>query len=89
MNIAPLLLIIIVFGLMWLLVIRPQQQRVRAHAELVAALNVGDEVITTGGIYGTLVGVDKDVVVVDVGNTVKLRVARGAIGAIATELGEQ
>jgi preprotein translocase subunit YajC len=82
MNAAPLILLVVVFGLMWLLVVRPQQNRVRAHDQLVAGLQVGDEVVTTGGILGTLVEVDEEVVVLDVGGSVTLRVARGAIGAV-------
>src|SRR6478752_1033235 len=85
MNAAPLILLVVVFGLMWLLVVRPQQNRVRAHEQLVAQLQVGDEVVTTGGILGTLIEVDEEVVVLDVGGSVTLRVARAAIGAVLDE----
>lgn len=80
MNLAPLLLVIVVFGLMWVLILRPQQQRVRQHQALVAALVVGDEVITTGGIFGTIVELGDDLVVMEVADGVLLRVARPAIG---------
>lgn len=67
---------------MWVLVIRPQQQRVRAHEALIAGLQVGDEVVTTGGILGSLVEVDAEIVLIDVGGGVRLKVARQAIGAL-------
>ncbi len=80
MNLAPLLLVIAVFGLMWVLILRPQQQRVRHHEALIASLAVGDEVITTGGIFGTIVELGDDVVVMEVADGVHLRVARPAVG---------
>ncbi len=82
MQAAPLLLVVVVFGLMWVLVIRPQQQRVRAHAALIAGLKVGDEVVTTGGILGSIVNVDEEIVLIDVGGGVRLKVARQAIGGL-------
>ncbi len=85
MNAAPLLLVVVVFALMWVLVIRPQQRRVRAHDALVAGLRPGDEVVTTGGILGTLTEVDEQTVVLDVGSGVSLRVARQAIGSLVID----
>lgn len=82
MQAAPLLLVVVVFGLMWVLVIRPQQQRVRAHAALIAGLKPGDEVVTTGGILGSIVEVDEEIVMLDVGGGVRLKVARQAIGGL-------
>lgn len=80
MNLAPLLLVIVVFGLMWVLILRPQQQRVRQHQAVVATLAVGDEIITTGGLFGTIAELGHDVVVMEVADGVRLRVARPAVG---------
>lgn len=80
MNLAPLLLMVGIFALMWALVLRPQQQRVRQHRALVESLRPGDEVITTGGLLGTLVEVDAEVVVLEAAEGVRLRVARAAVG---------
>ncbi len=49
-----------IFGIFYLLLIRPQQKEARKHAEMVAALKKGDEVVTTGGIIGTVVHVEDD-----------------------------
>lgn len=63
----------------WLVVILPQQRRVRAHQALVAALHEGDEVMTTSGILGTISSMDDDVVLLEVAPDIELRVVRGAI----------
>ena len=69
----------LMFLLMWLLFIRPQQQRVRRHQELVNALGAGDEVVTAGGIVGTVRAVDDEYLKVEVAQGIELRVLRGAI----------
>ena len=69
-----LLLPLILLGLMWALLVRPQQQRVRRQRELVASLEIGDEVVTAGGVIGQVVGLDDDEVQLEVapGTTVRL-----------------
>ena len=57
MDLTNLLMIVVVMGAFWFLVIRPQQQRQRKHAELVSSLVVGTEIVTIGGIFGTVVDV--------------------------------
>ena len=74
-----LLPLIITFGLMWALLIRPQQRRVRDHQQLVATLSAGDEVITTGGIVGTIVSVVDDIVTLEVAPGMSIRLLRSAV----------
>ena len=74
-----LLPLIAMFGLMWLLLIRPQQRRVRQHQAVVAALQAGDEVITAGGIHGTITDVEDDTVLIEISPDVVVRVLTGAI----------
>lgn len=62
-----------------LLIVRPQRRQMAAHRALVASLQVGDEVVTSGGIYGTILDLDETVVGLEVAPGVVLRVARGAI----------
>ena len=76
---GPLLALLITFGLMWVLLILPQQRRVRAQQAVIASLRVGDEVITAGGVYGTIVSDDDETLAVEVAPGVTLRVLRGAI----------
>ena len=77
---GPLLIAIISLGAMWLLFILPQQRRVRAHEAVVARLQVGDEVMTTAGLYGTIADLDDEVVSLEVAPGTVIRVARGAVG---------
>jgi preprotein translocase subunit YajC len=72
--ILPLLLLI-----MYLLLIRPQQQRVKRQRQLVADLHVGDEVVTAGGIVGTIRVLDDTELRLEAGPGVEVRVLRGAI----------
>jgi preprotein translocase subunit YajC len=72
--ILPLLLLA-----MYFLVIRPQQQRIRAQQALVAALREGDEVVSSAGIYGRITSLTDEIAILEVADGVELRVARGAI----------
>jgi preprotein translocase subunit YajC len=76
---GPLLALLITFGLMWVLLILPQQRRMKAHQAVVASLQVGDEVVTAGGVYGTITSVDEDTLAVEVAPGVVLRVLRSAV----------
>jgi preprotein translocase subunit YajC len=62
-----------------LLIVRPQRRQMAAHRALVASLQVGDDVMTSSGIYGTIRGLDDETVDLEVSPGVVLHVARGAI----------
>jgi preprotein translocase subunit YajC len=86
-----LIILILIFGLMYFLMIRPQRQQQRRHQEMLTNLKVGDEVITAGGIYGDVVGVEPDRVSLEIAEDVEIEVARRAIASIVvpeTEEGE-
>ena len=78
---GPLLALLITFGLMWVLLILPQQRRMKAHQAVVASLQVGDEVLTAGGVYGTITSVDDETLAVEVAPGVVLRVLRSAVSS--------
>lgn len=71
------------FVLVWALFILPQQRRVRAHQALVATLSVGQEVVTTAGLFGVITALDPDEVRLEVAPGVELRFARAAVARIA------
>jgi preprotein translocase subunit YajC len=79
-----LLLIFPLIVVFWFMIIRPQQQRLRAQQALVQALEVGDEVVTTAGIYATITALDVDVVTLEIAPGVEIRSARAAIGRRVT-----
>lgn len=64
---------------MWVLLILPQQRRVRQHQAVVATLEVGDEVVTAGGVYGVITSVDEETLGVEVAPGIVLRVLRTAV----------
>src|SRR5919199_5871110 len=75
----PLLALLVTFLLMWALLIRPQQRRMREHQSVVSSLRTGDEVITAGGIYGRVRSVDDESMILEVAPGVELRVLRAAV----------
>lgn len=76
-----LLFPLVLLALMWLLLVRPQQQRVRRQRQLVATLEVGDRVVTAGGVLGTVVGLTDEEARVEVAPGTVLTVLRPAISS--------
>ena len=75
----------LMFLALWAIVILPQQRRMRAHQALVSQLEVGDEVMTTSGILGTITAMDDEVLHLEVAPGVTLRIVRAAIARRMTE----
>jgi preprotein translocase subunit YajC len=77
-GLLPLLLMGVVF---YFLLIRPQNQRRRAQMEMQSNVAVGDEVVTTAGIYGTITEIDDDfgIVMLEIAPNTEIRVSRAAI----------
>jgi preprotein translocase subunit YajC len=80
-----LFIIIIAFLLIWLIVVRPQRRRQTQQQQMVSELRVGDEVLTAGGIYGTISQLDDDLVTVEIAPNTEVRVARRAIAGVTPE----
>ena len=70
---------------MYFILIRPQQKRAKKHRELVASLKRGDNVITTGGMYGRVVAIDGQVVTMEIAKNTNVKVLRHFVGGRATE----
>src|SRR5439155_6681221 len=71
--------LVLMGGIFYFLLIRPQQRQRRAQRELIESLDVGDEVVTIGGLYGTIRAVDDESVTLEVAPQIDLRFVRGAI----------
>jgi preprotein translocase subunit YajC len=86
MQLAPLLLI---FGVFYFLLIRPQQQKQKQHKELLSKLKRGDRVVTAGGILGRITEVKDgaDEVEVEVAANTRIRVLRGSIAEVLKPIG--
>lgn len=76
LNFLPLILI---FGVFYLLVIRPQTKKQREHQEMINKLGKGEQIVTRGGVIGTITGVQGDVVVVEIQEKVRVRIPRAYI----------
>jgi preprotein translocase subunit YajC len=70
------------FGIMYFLVILPQQRQRKKMQEMLGAIKNGDKVVTTSGIYGTINGIDGDTYILKVADNVKIRIARAAIAQV-------
>ena len=82
---SGILFIVVLIAIMWMLLIRPQRQRQLKQQQMLAALEVDDEVVTAGGVYGTIVALDEDTAQVRIAPEVTIRVARRAIAAVVDE----
>jgi preprotein translocase subunit YajC len=81
-NGGILIILALGLGVMYVVMIRPQRQRQAQHQSTIDSADIGDDVITTGGIYGTITGAEGDDVVVEIANGVEVHMTRRAIAAI-------
>jgi preprotein translocase subunit YajC len=79
------LIIIVAFLVLYMVVVRPQRRRQSAQQQLMSDLQVGDEVLTAGGIYGRVTRLDETEVSVEIAQGTEVRVARRAIATILRE----
>jgi preprotein translocase subunit YajC len=77
-----LVLLLVMFGFMYFVLIRPQRAQQRKHADLLSSLKPGDEVVTAGGIYGEVVQLDAERVMLEIDDDVRIAVARRAIASV-------
>ncbi|MEM8871841.1 MAG: preprotein translocase subunit YajC [Pseudomonadota bacterium] len=82
-GIMGLMPIILIFAIMYFLMIRPQQKKIKEHAAMVSALRRGDQVVTQGGLIGKVTKVKEDnEVEVELATDVKVRVVKNTISAV-------
>lgn len=84
MQFLPLVAIFVIF---YFLLIRPQQQKAKAHQNFLANLKKGDQVVTSGGLHGEITGITDTVVTLEIADNLRVKVARpyilGTISAMA------
>jgi preprotein translocase subunit YajC len=89
-NLGLLVLYVLGFILIfYFMAIRPQQRQRRAHQQMVSAVKKGDQVITAGGIVGTVRRTDESFVMLEVAKGVQLKLARRAIAEITSKQGTE
>lgn len=74
--------IIVIFAIFYFLIIRPQQKREKDRRNMLSNLKEGDDIITIGGIYGRILNLKEDIVTLDIGDKIKIKVTRTAIGNV-------
>ena len=82
----PLLLMFLVF---YVLLIRPQQKRTKEHGEFLNSLKKGDEVITSGGIYGKVTGITDNVVTLEIADKVRIKIQKANIAGKKPKVAEK
>jgi preprotein translocase subunit YajC len=78
---GPLPMLILMFVIFYFLLIRPQQKKAKQHREMLSSLNKGDQVVTAGGLYGKITGLQDQVVVMEIAPQVRVKVNRASISA--------
>lgn len=78
-----------IFAIFYFLLIRPQQTQRKQREAMLSSIKRGDRVVTSGGLHGTVVGLNEQTVVLKVADQVKLEFDRSAIGRIASAPGEK
>jgi preprotein translocase subunit YajC len=76
---------ILIIGIFYILLILPQQRRQKKLQQMLGELKTGDKVITNGGIYGTIVGVEDDTLQLRIAEQVRIRISRQAITGLQPE----
>lgn len=77
-----LIMMALIFGIFYFLTIRPQQKKQKERQEMISRVEKGDKVITSGGIYGMVVGTKEKTLVIKVADNVKIEFARSAISRV-------
>ncbi len=84
-NYTFLISLVLLVGIFYFLLIRPQQRRVRRQRDLIASLEVGDEVVTIGGILGRITDMDDESVTLDIAPGTQVRLVKSAVARKLTE----
>jgi preprotein translocase subunit YajC len=77
--------IILIFVIFYFLLIRPQQRKQKEHQSMLDRISKGDRVVTSGGLFGTVVGVKDNIVVLKIAEDVKAEFAKSSISGIITK----
>ncbi len=84
-GIAGFLPIIILFVIFYFLLIRPQQKKAKEHREMISNLKKGVRIITSGGIYGTIISIDDSTIGLEIAEKIKIKITRGNVAAVVSD----
>ena len=79
---GSLIFLVLFMVVLWAFMIRPQQRRMREHQQLIASLEPGDDVLTNGGLYGTIIAIDGQIAEIELAEGVIVRASRSSIAEL-------
>jgi preprotein translocase subunit YajC len=83
--VSAYIFILALLALMWFMLIRPQRRRQQEAQRLLETIGVGKEIVTAGGLYGTVTAIDGDEVRIEVAEGVEVRIAKRAVAGVVSE----
>ncbi|MFH0924977.1 MAG: preprotein translocase subunit YajC [bacterium] len=81
-TIFSMLPLIIIFGIFYFLVIKPQQKKQREVQDMIKSIKIGDKIMTSGGIFGIIKGLTEDTISLQIADKVKIDIARTAVARL-------
>jgi preprotein translocase subunit YajC len=85
---SGVIILVFLVILFWIALVRPQRSRARQQQELIASVEPGDEIVSAGGLYGTVKAVDGDVLHVEIADGLEVRMARNAVAGFLEDVEE-
>ena len=82
---SQFMLMLVIFGVFYLIVLRPMRKKQRDTETMLSSLKNGDRIVTSGGLYGTVVGVSDDLVQLRIAEHVKIQLAKSAVAQLVEE----
>lgn len=81
-GLSMIIMMVVLFGLMYFMMIRPQMKRQKEHRTMVSALAKGDEVVTNGGLAGRVEEVGETFITIEIAPNVKVKLQKGAVSQV-------
>jgi preprotein translocase subunit YajC len=82
---SGLFMMVIIFGIFYFILIRPQQKKMKEHKKMVEELKKGDKIVTQGGIYGMVENAGPNTLTVKIAEGTKVKIARSSVATVLTE----
>ena len=79
---GPIPMLVLMFVIFYFLLIRPQQKKAKAHKAMLANIHKGDKILTNGGVYGRVTGLDDQTLTLEIAPQVRIKVSRGHIAGV-------
>jgi preprotein translocase subunit YajC len=76
---GPFLMLVVMFAIFYFLLIRPQQKKAKAARQMLDSLRKGDDILTSGGIFGRITGISGEQVVLEIAPQVRIKITRASI----------